>query len=108
MHFLLMDCLENEGGPDISESLLDEVMKTVKQTTTKDPYGMDTKTIKNVYSSIKEQLLKIIQRSLDEAKVPDNMRNIWITPIPKKGKAPCDQLTTTTQYYQKPRLVNII
>ena len=61
-------------------------MKTVKQTNTKDPYGMDTKTIKNVYPSIKAQLLVIISRSLREARVPDDMRSIWIQPIPKKAR----------------------
>merc|ERR1712016_489497 len=48
---------------------------------------MTTKHIKNLYPAIKTQLIKIISRSLREARVPQNMRNIWITPIPKKGKA---------------------
>ena len=67
--------------------MLDEAIRTLKQTKTKDPYGMDTTTVKSIYPTIKKQLLRIVSRSLSEARVPDNMRNIWITPIPKKGKA---------------------
>ena len=70
-----------------SETRLDEVFESIKTSDTRDPYGITTRLIKLAYPKIKKQLLKIINRSFLEARVPNNIRKIWITPIPKKGKA---------------------
>ena len=43
----------------VNERMLDEVMTTITATNTKDPYGMNNKTIKNVYPSIKKQMMTI-------------------------------------------------
>jgi len=95
--------------PDWSMQDLDRVLKSLKPNQSQDTMGLINELfmIKNIGHRLKESILVLCNEIKNNLFIPEFMKNIFITAIPKKRKSPLD-LTNERFIFLVPKLRGIL